>query len=471
MEEDTELLRRYVTHRANDAFTLLVQRYLPLVHSAALRQTGGNFHRAGDITQSVFTLLERKAASLCRHPAIGGWLYTTTHHTAAKACRADRRRWLREHEASAMHGDATESTGSFEWERIRPILDQAMLTLSERDRIAVLLRFFENRPFAEIGRRLGLTENAARMRVERALDALHSALAKYGISATSAALGIVLTSESVEAAPAVLLASTARAALGATTAAPGLFLMSSTTMKIAASVIVAGALAGLAVQHQAVVRLRAEIVSQQAAAQAGVRLRAEQSAALESLRVARAESAQLERQVSNLQAKLAGAPAPAVAVPPVRTLTKSATVPSNEGRSTSTAALHTTIWALNQGDTDALAQALQFGAAGRARLQESFDALPGPVREEFGTPEKFFASLLVSGGKPITAVEVTGVDEETPENVTIHTLMQGSAGGVGEQAFSLSHSPDGWRWSISTGMVKSLLIDAGVSAGPAGPGS
>lgn len=37
MTDDAELLRRYASDRAEDAFAELVRRYLDLVHSAALR--------------------------------------------------------------------------------------------------------------------------------------------------------------------------------------------------------------------------------------------------------------------------------------------------------------------------------------------------------------------------------------------------------------------------------------------------
>ena len=56
-----------------------------------------------------------------------------------------------------------------DWQELRPVLDDAMHDLNATDRDAVLMRYFEERPLAEIGARLGLTENAARMRVDRAM--------------------------------------------------------------------------------------------------------------------------------------------------------------------------------------------------------------------------------------------------------------------------------------------------------------
>lgn len=255
MLTDAELLRRYAEEKSEAAFTELVRRYVDLVYSAALRQLGGDAHRAEDVAQIVFTTLARKARLLTRHPVLAGWLYTATQHAAAKAIRSEVRRHAREQEAHAMQLPPENPTPAApDWGRIRPVLDDAMRELGEHDREAVLLRFFARRPFAEIGAALNLSEDAARMRVARALDKLHALLAKRGITSTSAALGVALTNEVAIAAPAGLAASVSSAALtGAAAAGVGslaaaLYLMSAS--KVTLSIAAAGALAvGFAV-HQ-----------------------------------------------------------------------------------------------------------------------------------------------------------------------------------------------------------------------------
>jgi RNA polymerase sigma factor (sigma-70 family) len=216
MLNDAELLRRYVETNSDAAFTELVGRYLDLVYSAALRQLGGDAHRAKDVAQVVFTLLARKARSLVSHPVLAGWLYTATQHAAAKAIRTEARRSAREREAFAMNNTVTGNdaeSSAVDWDRVRPVLDEAMRELSERDREAVLLRFFARRPFAEIGATLQLSEDAARMRVERALEKLHALLARRGVTSTSAALGMALSAEAVLAAPVGMSATLAGLAL------------------------------------------------------------------------------------------------------------------------------------------------------------------------------------------------------------------------------------------------------------------
>src|SRR5688572_4284617 len=92
---DSELLRRFAEEHFEPAFAELVSRRISLVYSAALRQVG-DAHRAEDVTQEVFIDLARKARSLSRHPALIGWLYTSTHFTAAKLIRTEQRRARRE---------------------------------------------------------------------------------------------------------------------------------------------------------------------------------------------------------------------------------------------------------------------------------------------------------------------------------------------------------------------------------------
>lgn len=259
MDEDAELLRRYLDNRSEASFAALVHRHLPLVYSAALRQVGGDAHYAHEVAQAVFTLLARKADQLRNHPAPSGWLYVSTRHFAAKLRRSEQRRLDHERAVKAMHDPAQDPTATVDWDRLRPVIDEAMLGLKEHDRIAVLLRFFENRTYAEIGAQLGLSENATRMRVDRALDALRVALARRGAISVAAALGAALSSQATVAIPAGLAANITAGVL-ATTATGGIALLMSTTFfktTGVTAVILAGA-TGLFLQHREIEKLRAE---------------------------------------------------------------------------------------------------------------------------------------------------------------------------------------------------------------------
>src|ERR1043166_8431550 len=157
MDDDTELLRRFADEGSEQAFAELVRRRVDVVYAAALRQTGGDAHLAQDVAQIVFVTLARNAARLKGHAALTGWLFTTTRHLAISAVRRRRRSQRREEEAETMKANDGETVAA--WEELRPIIDEALHELGEKDRVALLLRFFEGRSLAEVGAATGLAEN------------------------------------------------------------------------------------------------------------------------------------------------------------------------------------------------------------------------------------------------------------------------------------------------------------------------
>lgn len=208
--KDPDLLSRFVDHRDQVAFAELVRRHIDFVYAAALRHVSGDRHRAEDVAQEVFADLARKAAGLRNHPCLPGWLYASTRFTAINAIRREQRRANREKEAEIMQ--PSPNAPEPQWEQIRPIIDDAMQELDECDRQSVLLRFFGRQTFVAIGEQLGLSENAAQKRVDRALDRLSAALAHRGITSTSTALALALAHTGV-AAPAALAGTATAAAL------------------------------------------------------------------------------------------------------------------------------------------------------------------------------------------------------------------------------------------------------------------
>ncbi len=216
-----ELLCRYVADQSESAFTELVRQHIDLVYSAALRQANGDVLAAQDVTQAVFTDLARRAAHLTRHTSLVGWLYTSTRYQAAKARRAEQRRRAREHAAYEMNQLLYSPDTDPAWHEMRPLLDEVMHELNQLDREAVLMRYFQRLPLAEVGARLGLSENTARMKVERALDKLRVALARRGVTSTLTALTGLLSERTVGAAPQGLAAQIGHASFAATAAGAG----------------------------------------------------------------------------------------------------------------------------------------------------------------------------------------------------------------------------------------------------------
>ena len=221
-DEDALLLRRFVEERSQDAFTLLVRLRIDMVYSAALRQVGGDDHMAREVSQTVFIELIRHAPRLSRAPSITGWLYSSTRFAARKAWRKQSRWRSRQEEGHHMQELTQHTDAERAWAEIRPELDEAMGELPPGDRTVILARFFSGASMADIARQCGVTENAARMRVDRALERLRALLGRRGIQSVAAVLAGALSAGAVQAAPAGLAASVAGSSLaGAAIAGAG----------------------------------------------------------------------------------------------------------------------------------------------------------------------------------------------------------------------------------------------------------
>jgi len=221
MNDDLNLLREYARNNSEEAFAALVTRHVNLVYSVALRQVR-DAHLAEEITQAVFIILARKAGSLGDKTILPGWLCRTARYASANALTIQRRRQQREQEAymQSILNEA-EPTHEETWNQIAPLLDGAMEQLGQKDHDALVLRFFENKTFAEVGATFGASEDAAKMRVNRALEKLRKFFGRRCVSSTTAIIAGTITANSVQAAPVALAKSVTAVAIAKGVAVSG----------------------------------------------------------------------------------------------------------------------------------------------------------------------------------------------------------------------------------------------------------
>ena len=260
MSETKQWLAEYAKTGSEAAFREVVARYVNLVHSTAVRLVEGDSHLAQDVTQKVFVDLAKMAGSLGDDAMIGGWLHRHTCFVARKTMRTERRRKAREQQAVAMNDtEDDQNLGA-----VAPILDDAINSLGASDRQAILLRYFEQRDLRSVGTALGSSEDAARKRVNRALEKLRGLLKRRGVLLSTAALSSALGAQAVSAAPVGLAAVVSSSALvtaaaGGGTALTILQIMSMTKLQggVIAAITVALSIP-LVVQYQAKSRLEDE---------------------------------------------------------------------------------------------------------------------------------------------------------------------------------------------------------------------
>ncbi len=216
MQTDAQLLDAYAVHRSEAAFADLVNRYIDLVYSASLRIVC-DAHLAEDVAQKVFIALAQNARQLSERAVLSGWLHCTTRNIASQVVRSEVRRRFREQEAVSMNPSLPQPEET--WEAIAPHLDSALGELSDADRDAIMLRYFERKSAREMAAILGVSDEAAQRRVSRAVERLRELFARRGVTVGAGGLVLLLSANAVSSAPAGLALAIASASVAATTAA------------------------------------------------------------------------------------------------------------------------------------------------------------------------------------------------------------------------------------------------------------
>ncbi|HYE32075.1 MAG TPA: sigma-70 family RNA polymerase sigma factor [Methylomirabilota bacterium] len=196
-----ELLQLWKAGAEESAFEELVRKNLPMVYGAALRQVRRP-DLAQDVTQAVFLILHRKAGNLSERTVVSGWLLQTTRHIASRAMRGEMRREHWERESSYMK-DLSDMPGESDLQaEMGSHLDSALASLRQNDRLVLVARFFEGLPIRSVAERLGVSEDAAKKRLSRAIDRLRAALGKRGVVAPVTALASALAQSNASPVPA-----------------------------------------------------------------------------------------------------------------------------------------------------------------------------------------------------------------------------------------------------------------------------
>jgi RNA polymerase sigma factor (sigma-70 family) len=254
--DDNSLLSEYAARGSEEAFATLVTRHVNKVYSVALRHTR-NSHQAEEITQAVFVLLARKSRRLSNRVILSGWLCQTARLTALTFTRGEIRRARREQEAHMQN--SLNETESDVWPQIAPLLDAAIARLSEADYHAVVLRFFDGKSMRDVGATLGASEDAAKMRINRAVEKLRLFFTQHGVVVPATILMAAISANAVQAAPAGLtgtLAGASLAAAGTGTTFTLLKIMTATQLKLGlGALVVAGATTAIVMQHQTQLKL------------------------------------------------------------------------------------------------------------------------------------------------------------------------------------------------------------------------
>ena len=192
--QDFELLQRFARHGEQSAFADVVRRHLDLVFATALRKVEDS-GAAQEIAQNVFAVLARKAWRFAPDDSLPAWLHKTALLESKSWLRGDLRRRRREETAAELGTTMKASEQEPAFTALVPLLDEALLSLRERDRTALLLRYYESQSLREVGTAVGVSEDTAQKRVQSALEKLAHFFKRHGFkSATVPAAAAALQS-------------------------------------------------------------------------------------------------------------------------------------------------------------------------------------------------------------------------------------------------------------------------------------
>lgn len=452
MIDDAALLRRYAEDRDEAAFTELVRRHLDGVYSIAQRRVGGDAHLAQDVAQQVFLGLARDAKRLSAHPVLAGWLHTATRNASANVVRGERRRKAHEQELHAMQNVLSKGPSEADWNRLAPVIEEAVDQLGDSDRVAVLLRFVERQTFGEIGSALRLTEDAARKRVDRALEKLRVILGRRGVDSSAAALAAVLTTNAVGSAPAGLVTTVATAAMnGAATAGGGftLTLISMTKIQIAllGAVLLAGGLS-LVLQQTAGAKYHVDLApARPPHIERTQPSRGEGVSSIEGTRVeADTKPKPLTEPGTSASARL-----------------RPAETWRNHGRATPKDALETVFWATWSLDHAALGKTIAVDPVDRARLETVFALIPDFVREKLKitSPEEIFAGVwaLENNDRYATLLPGSSTAQGSDEAEVQFEFQRAGEDRISTGRMRFRRGADGWQWVVPHGELERMESD------------
>lgn len=452
MTDDAELLRCFAEDSSEKSFALLVQRHIGFVFATALRRLNGNQALAEEVVQLVFIDLARKASRLPAGVVLIGWLFNSTRFAAKQIIRADRRRRIRERKAVEINELMQSDSTTVNWGELRPVLDDLIGELPERERHAVLLRFFDGCDFTKIGARLGTSPDGARTRVNRALERMNRKLARRGVSSTIAALSTGLASAATVAVPAELAATVAKTALVTAPAASGiglLFLSMNKTIVGVTSALAVAATIGLVVQHKSNFQLRAQIerLRSQSKTEVNLRMRRERLAnTLSNPSTNVGPTGVVTMQKGSLPAT-GGLPGAGMIARETW---------ADVGLATPAAAYETALWAVREQDLDALAKTFVFRQDDREKLAALIATLPEDARAKYASPEQVMA-LMISTGPEVEAFQILSETQQGPNTVVAQVQLQLASGSSLEGPIVFQGGADGWQLLLPQGEVAGAI--------------
>jgi RNA polymerase sigma factor (sigma-70 family) len=205
---DEQLLQRFLTHREEAAFAVLMERHGPLVLSVC-RSVLRHVQDAEDAAQATFLVLARRAASIRQPGSLASFLHGVAYRLAMKARAAN----TRVPRAPTAVRPSANPMDELTWRELRLILHEELERLPESYRLPLILCYLEGHTQEEAASRLDWTAGELKGRLDRGRALLRRRLTRRGLTLAIPLFTASLSQGSATAAlPATLVKATARSA-------------------------------------------------------------------------------------------------------------------------------------------------------------------------------------------------------------------------------------------------------------------
>jgi RNA polymerase sigma-70 factor (ECF subfamily) len=184
-EEDLALMAK-VARGDEGAFAKIVKKHQHAVLGTVAKMTNQS-PDTEDIAQQVFIRLWKSAERYQPTAKFTTFLFTITRNLVFNATR--KKSGKNEYSFDALEGKWRQSIEDkspdsrpdklIEETELRQIIDQAISSLPEKQRLAVVLRRYEKMPYEEIAETLGISVPAVKSQLFRARTALRESLSQY----------------------------------------------------------------------------------------------------------------------------------------------------------------------------------------------------------------------------------------------------------------------------------------------------
>lgn len=191
MKDDTPVQNKPEGMITPKDFTTFMRNYQDMVFTTAVRLVN-NEAQAEDISQEVFLKAYEHFDSLQTSPTAGGWLKTVTTNLSLNHLTRYRNRWRFFSELSRQDSAGEEDQpevefaapenffGGLDADERRGWVDAALEKLPEHQRVPLVLFHFEDLPYEDIARKLGVSLAKVKTDILRARTALAQILARSG---------------------------------------------------------------------------------------------------------------------------------------------------------------------------------------------------------------------------------------------------------------------------------------------------